>query len=310
MNLGFPKTGTTALQQNIFKKLHSNSFFFAGTPNQSDEFKYSDEQLYVSQAFFDYVVLNKLFDEAKIKKILEGYNEVLISREGVLSAGVMPRSEADPIPLKVLFQRAKEFALKIDRNAEVKPIVIARRQDDLLHSLFCQSTRFSNTSDFNTYVSQFLSQPKWLEALNYHFVFSQLSNVFGEDSFYFDFYERFDKAPKEFLNDLLAFIGKVHEVPDNIAKVNVRRISQNKRVAKDYSLVNVLASYKRKLGIKRSFNLIALKTLLGRVTFKGKKIELEPAIRNKIKKVYFESNCHLFSELKLDCSYLGYIDEN
>lgn len=309
LHLGFPKTGTTALQQNVLRKLHSHEFFFAGTPNQSDDFKYSSEQLDVNQAFFDYVALGKPVDKVKIKKILDGYKGVLISREGVLSSSVKSLGDDEPVPIGKIFKRAKEFALLIDGEAIVKPIVILRKQDELLHSLFCQRTRFSSTSDFNMYIDKFISEPSHYEQLNYFKLLGELRNVFGQEVVYYDFYERFESNAEMFLKDFLSFLNAKELRIESVEKSNVRRVSSKKRLGRDYSLVSILGYYKRKLGIKKSFKLNILRSVLNRIKLKGRSIVLEDDVSRRIREVYSKSNSDLLSNIDYDFSVVGYKDE-
>jgi hypothetical protein len=254
-HLGYPKTGTTSLQNKVFPQL--SNVAYVGRARQEYQPKlykqHSDflHQLYLDLYFstgrqkeYETWVTNQL-------SINKFDLPMLISDEMLSSIFFMPlplsthvrqklRARTGKRPLKDLFLGL--HLLFGHLNRPIKIVYIIRNQSDLFFSLFAENYgAFARQGEKSLarFTDKTLENPLRFNQFNYHQLFTQLTAVFGRQNILIYPFESLTQEPKRFFEKLLPFTGAKGNTQDlaNLFGSNVlnkRAMDSNRKTASPY----------------------------------------------------------------------------
>ncbi|QYA26035.1 hypothetical protein G3I01_11080 [Gramella sp. MT6] len=264
IHLGFPKTGTSYLQKNIFPKMAGINFIGRRDNFYSQEAKglkdfvtfllFIPEDAFldrlssmkgvllnINKAHFNYSKSEKLpillSDEALIFRTIDPFN---VRWHGKYSASI-----------DRLFRRLKIFVEFCD--FDLKLILTLRNQADLIHSVYSERYNvYRNIADINTfskYLSAILNSKFYdygMSNLQYDRLIDKIKFFFENDRLLVLKYEQMKKDPLQFYERLLGFLPSDSTVSElsseiNFKAENKREIGFNKKIANlGYKLPRVL----------------------------------------------------------------------
>jgi hypothetical protein len=298
IHIGYPKTGTTFLQQRVFPKLKVNQILSPGVDYIAESRNYEPEH------FID--LLNSQGN-------LRGYNKTIISQE-TLSG----RSDGNPIwDSHLMAQRLKQTF------PEAKIIIVIRNQLDYILSLYTfrvvkRGLQRRSLDDYLTHVFT-----KGLCAkLQYDRLIEYYLRLFNKSNVLVLAYEQLKEDGHKFVNDILNFMNINSVVNYDLQKENVgvrhRHIILAHRLFNYPYSITVDSLAKKNLISTENYIWFAeryyrLKRRLVAPLFQklgsktAQRIELDDAWKKQLVLAFKESNHKLGSLIEIDLSKYGYI---
>jgi hypothetical protein len=302
LHIGHSKTGTTTLQKLVFPQLTGFVFFCKDRTPASAQiesaFMCSPE---IWRACGD-SIFNQLCAEMRQK---EAAGSALISAEGISAhkifatlPGAPNNHRRDPF---LLAAHLREFQAVAQRAGfdRMKVLMGIRRQDQYLASRYVTNgwlaARLPLQSDFERQTLEIIDPDKryfidgvWLDYKTTH---DLIAGVAGENNLLVLPVEQLGNEPSRYFSALSAFLGEPLNSLD-LERKNVRSIAPD--------VWQIEAAEIKKAARKKRFG--SIRVLLAR----GAEIRLAPELKEKILKVYRDSNQSLASALNLDLARYGY----
>ncbi|MBC6410108.1 MAG: sulfotransferase domain-containing protein [Ekhidna sp.] len=282
IQIGFPKTGTTYLQKNVYPHLSGVKYYDYWT---------------CDKLFYDMIYLDKIdYDYEKNKRTITPYfnkEKVLFSFESLAgSPFIYKGANRSQIPV-----RLKDAGFN-------KIIITLRNQVDIIDSMYRQYIVQGGVMRFKDFLDleekwKLSVRPFYLGYLEYEKLIKLYHEAFGKENVLVLFQENLKRDHNAFINELLSFIGEV--------KFN----QPAKTHTKNESLTNLSTSFLR---ICNHF-IFAYSKISKRLVFKVFKVILDPyffrlvsskksflknSSREYISEYYKESNSKLQSLLGSD----------
>lgn len=285
IHIGYPKTGTTFLQNKIFTQL--TSFNYIGKNNSKHNSIY--------EIFYQYLFFN---DNSNNKKLISFFNNklakgnLLISEEDILYNSLRFSNLNNSIHYRFPLKRLQDLIKSLDGCQPIF-IITERNTWSLIKSIYGQSyTNFYSTiSEYNTFEKfkiNFLlnndpENPNWtnfIETLRISDVKDLLDRFFPDSKIIVQNYKIFNQNPELFISRIFHKTDLKPDDKEYIRNVNFReklnsRSHENsiKYVTNDnvlfYRLLKFRNKYFPKLNLKSNFIKSYLKTLKS-----GEKVEL------------------------------------
>ncbi|MFP1678746.1 sulfotransferase domain-containing protein [Alloalcanivorax sp. C16-2] len=307
LHIGYPKTGTTALQQQVFRLLEEPGLFYAGTRNQSDLFEQKPAEQRLNEAFFVGVTRDQCEQSEPLADYFREHKRIFVSRKGVTSALVSIDERAPALDIATMTARLRAFATGLGAD-RVKVMVTFRRQDEFAHSIFCQSFRHGFGNAYDGFIQR-LTNPVggYDEGLCYDRVLSALRREFGRDDTLALFYEEFEARPDLYVNKVLDFLDIRREASEfPLRRANSRRTGEGIKKSRRYGFLDVLVSVKKALGWKRGLGLSRHLAWLNRFRLGHKEIRMSDDQRLRVQAHFHDTNRELGRLTDTDLSEWGY----
>jgi hypothetical protein len=299
LHIGYPKTGTTALQTEIFPSLREHGFYYAG----------NDEPTCASTArSFAASVHNPESDFTLPVTEAENF---LISCESITADCLKYIDNAgkftphDPAGLAARCRQAGT----VFNPDNIRIIVTLRKQGELSHSLYAQSyTHFFSRDpammQFSQYAARLLAGSGIAAAYDFHAITQELVKEFGRSNVLVLFHEDMVADPGRYLDELSGFIGQ--PLPAELPAVNVR-LGSNGRHTQTSSLYEEFAMLAKKhlpptwSGLGRHLG------FLRRIPARNSQvIEHDLTLESQITRAFSSTNRALGLLLERDLSEIGY----
>lgn len=234
LHLGYPKTGSTWLQKNIFPNI-SSAFFFDFF---SDEFNTAHQRLFSSKIemrknkkYESEILINK-YAEIVYKTIIEKTKNDTIFNFIISNESFLDFQDHYPeINLKRLIQvleKIKQALLNKKIQMKIKLLAVFREQSSFLQSNYCSNfiTLPKKLYCFQKFIEYGLNEPNstMFEGCFYDKVFETLSNYFKNDITFIP-YELLKKDTILFLN--LCLVKTSITSPELIRELNLAPKNKN-----------------------------------------------------------------------------------
>lgn len=325
IHVGYPKTGTTSLQQHVFPII--NELQYLGK-HDNEEGLFDFEAELVNDLIFK---KNMEIDFVKLRQSLLKDKKgipLLISEESFLSNSlrVSRFKNSDVLP------EPKEIAKNINslftpEDFDVNILFTIRRQDEMITSLYAQSylhyySKDKKVNTFKKFLGVFLNEkseyPTFQSTLNYLETISFFQDVFGSNSVSVLVFEEMSSNPKVFYTKLFEFLNlnivDYHSLITN-KNENKRTSGKGYKQTKSLTLFDFLVSAKHrflpslKVGLLRRY-----KEKLKLVTLKSNKnmsktIYLTDEEKKQILIEYSLANKELDNMYDLNLAKYGYFDD-
>jgi len=299
LHIGYPKTGTTALQTAIFPSLREYGFYYAGI----------DEPACASTArSFGAFVHNPASDFTLPAIQAE---DILISCESITADCLKYIDKAGkftPLDPAGLAARCHQAGTTFNPD-NIRIIVTLRKQGELSHSLYAQSythffSRDPAVAKFGQYAERLLAGNRIAAAYDYHTTIQNLVTEFGRSNVLVLFHEDMVADPRRYLDELSSFIGR--PLPAELPAVNVRLVSNGRRTQTS-SLYEELALLAQKHLPPTWTGLGKYLRFLRRIPARnGHVIGRDQALESQITQAFSNTNRALGILLERDLSELGY----
>lgn len=267
IHLGLPKTGTTTLQNKIFRE-HPD-YLYLGRHNVGSTTVTEEKDRWLIQlekdltnkeiAYFDQYPLAKIL----IKQFGDSYHtsqRLFMSNEGILDRCMTPWLNDGRVRIGSPYHTMEKLRRLLDANGfgTIKVILVTRKQDDLLESFFAEEYQnfnsiygFSTPDELAEFVLNSGCNEELDSLLRYGSFASHLDRVFGNENVLVLPYEGMRDEPEGFLKEMASFMGiPLWENAGLLSRVkeNVRAVDGKKgKVARTSPLVKKLSLVKRKL---------------------------------------------------------------
>ncbi|WP_299061916.1 hypothetical protein [uncultured Polaribacter sp.] len=261
LHIGFPKTGTTFLQRNVF------------TESKKSGYKYISKDYGNHKYFNVFLLKNRL----KLLELFNNSNNVLVSDETYIFQKIQTSVEnnffTDYNELYDLLKFLKE------KKISVKLYFITRLQSDILCSLYVQLLQghLNKNCSFPDFYNLFKPSSSLHNLLLYDKLKSKiLKNLDEKDLFYYS-YEKFNQDKFNFVCQILDHMELPKDFVKNVdltEKVNNRSLKSSSKVTHPLTLRFILYRIKRNIfGNKISFGVgVKLKPILDSIKFKNSKV--------------------------------------
>uniref|UniRef100_A0A486XWA6 Sulfotransferase domain-containing protein n=1 Tax=Rheinheimera sp. BAL341 TaxID=1708203 RepID=A0A486XWA6_9GAMM len=303
IHIGYPKTATTWLQNDIFP--HHPDFCFI-----SNRYKLTDWGVHLVSA-------NSLsFDADWVRREVfavseaSGKNKILISWEHLLGDSFF---NADH--LVTLAERLKLCF----PNARI--IIYLREQFALLRSLYAQYVQEGGTWSLASFVQlkypyRVGFDPVYLDYAN---VIALYKHLFGHDNIYISLYEKLKAQPKDELSALFCWMA----LPDNEALITTASKSYNVSLSRQslhvMRFLNCMVPsrfnsfgpvlFRRQPQSRtylRKWMQEFIDPMIVRKIFTRHQLELPQSLQERLSSYYSESNAAISSDLNIDLTAYGY----
>jgi hypothetical protein len=316
IHIGYPKTGTTTLQKHFFPKLETHEYLGKDDLSQRD-------------TGFSYLIKKRVFDNINMIKSYESLSELiykkikskaLISDEDFIFNCLRPNLDSSDIQ----FISTNEVARRLKQiftedKFKVKILIVIRRQDELILSLYAQSYRhfyskLVSTDTFEKFYALFLQNEN--NSLNYVLeydkIYKEYKELFGNSEIEVMPYEQLLISPDIFYENIcnLLNIDTDNLNLEILSKFeNVRRHGLIKKTRK-YTLLDI---FKSSPIVKININPIVkrqVKNCLRALVLPSKSVDktiiLSQEQRIAIMNRYNESNIKIDEEFSLNLKSYGY----
>jgi len=300
LHIGYPKTGTTALQKHFFPDLRKCGFYYAGYDEQ-DSRQIAGE--------FGRLVHHPQANSSTPRQLPQ---TSLISCEGIIFdcfRYLDATGNFSPLPVTGLAEKSLSAARSFGAD-NIYIIIVLRRQGELSHSLYAQSFAhyFRHAPDLGSYAEyakKIIDGDHIAGPYDFLSVVRNFYEVYGQDHVLVLFYEDLVTDQSDFLGQLAKFTGC--DLPTRIPAENVRRISNGSRITQPTSLFDELSFLKRKLLPNINLSGGKIIRLMQKIPVrKSITIEARPDIAQKVTEAYRASNKQLGELLDRDLATLGY----
>jgi hypothetical protein len=267
IHLGLPKTGTTTLQNRIFK--YHPDYLYLGRHNigsttvteERDQWLLTFEKELVCKElpFFDLYPLNDILYEQFGDSFTQA-DKLFLSDEGILDRCMTPWLYQDRVRLGSPYHVMEKLKRVLTCNGfdAVKVILVVRKQDDLLESFFAEEYEnfhsiygFKSPNELADFIQDGGKDEEFDSLLKYGSFAADLDRIFGPENVKVLPFELMKKEPEMFLNEIATFLelslwenaGLLREVKENVRSLK----KANGKVARTSPLAKKLSFIKRKI---------------------------------------------------------------
>lgn len=306
LHVGYPKTGTTSLQWNLFRR-HSQIFNVRSQIEEIDGVRRailgeSDRAL---QEYQD--VLAPSLRSNEEKKIVYSEEDFTQDVEG--------NGHKNGVTLEDIPARLYEVFGGAEFNVEI--ILVIRRQQDIIksaYSFFLDTYKSLGYDDINHLVYDCLSSngaPEILDWVNYVEKVNSYVDVFGEKSVNVLVYEKLKNCPKKFIINISEVVGvssqeAVQLMGDTLTYNSSQTNGDYYESGRLYRFLSTIKSqYFPKMSSVRGVKIGEWFVNLVK-SQKGRKIEFTEDSLSRLKAFYGPKNKRLEEEYNIPCSRFGY----
>ncbi|CCE21760.1 sulfotransferase domain-containing protein [Methylotuvimicrobium alcaliphilum] len=318
IHIGYPKTGTTTLQNHFFSNIEDIQYL-GKFYDKENKFVFEDE-LIAKIIFNDEVrsQISSTLDDSVIK------NKAILSEEAFLFDCLRISRVKGKDYLPSCNNIAMALRRAFDENRyDVKILISIRKHDDMIASLYAQSythyySKYNETDTFLKFLSLFLedkSEHAFKKALDYNDVVSQYKKIFGDRNIHVIVFEQLQHDPKEFYNNLCDFLG----VDGNCIQKefidkqeNIRSTSHGYKRIRKTTLLDKLYFFKEKylpiakIKLTKRQKEWLRSIVLSKNDHISKSISMSFEQRKAILDIYEDANKKLSQSFKLSLGKYGY----
>lgn len=220
LHLGYPKTGTTFLQQNVYPKL--NNIRYLGKFYRKKEI--DDENTINIERIRDYLCNSKFNDLNIEKEIISEFKNItnknttyLLSAEYFFDIEVneIRNNQVEIVMLHTVCNRAFEFFHKFFESVEI--MITIRNPDTLLHRMYLDRYayyRHFNIMSYEEFLKyQFQKNDSFGNSLIYEKLINNIEQEYRNKVFFFKYEKLFDKDHLE-----ISKLSKLIEITENKLK--------------------------------------------------------------------------------------------
>ncbi|MBE0434447.1 MAG: sulfotransferase domain-containing protein [Methylomicrobium sp.] len=318
IHVGYPKTGTTTLQNHFFPKIEDIQYL-GKFYDKENKFVFEDEL--IAKIIFNNEVgsqVSGVFDDRAIK------SKAILSEEAFLFDCLRISRVNGKDYLPSCNNIAMALRRVFDENRyDVKILISIRKQDDMIASLYAQSythyySKYNKTDTFLKFIDLFLQgkgNHAFKKALDYNDVVSQYKKIFGDRNIHVFVFEQLQNNPNEFYNNLCDFLGVdgnrlQKELIDK--QENIRSTSHGYKKIRKMTLLDKLYFFKEKyLPIAKIKLTKRQKEWLRSIVLSknyqiSKSISMDSEQRKAILGIYEDANKKLSQSFKLSLGKYGY----
>ena len=232
-HIGYPKTGTTYLQNTYFKNLNIN---YLGKPWDNDLriIREIDKNIFTMEAK-DYKKKSDQFNKI-FKKLILQKKIHLISNEDILRVSRYNRHKQN-----YLFRTIERYNNLLKNSCKVKYLFIIRNHKDILNSHFNEyGSLLEKNFDLNEKnLEKILKKNRnniILNNFNYSEIYNFLKKLAGTKNVKLLFYEDFVKNPNFFFSEISKFLNlkqvKIYSTGNKFNTTEEKFLSKRKKLAK------------------------------------------------------------------------------
>ena len=323
IHIGYPKTATTTLQNNLFPNHSELNYLRKGGNNLH----------LIHDAFFS--------RENSFKKNINKYKEELLKVTQNQVKGKFVYSEESLTSFSMFFRfQPRPYIWTLEPNSIARKLKIAfsdtdvfdctkitvtiRKQDDMIKSMYAQVynfvfKKFRETKTFKRFLNYSLHEVQdnfIVDSLHYDEVISEYETLFGEDNICVLVFEEFKKDKLAYINKLCIFMNidekEALRLVEN--KHSNKRSSLNGYKSDERNLLEILQYYKNKYLGNKSLGLGNSKfiELMKSIYIPGKTLhdlDIDTASNEKLYKLYSKGNKKLSEKYNLNLKEYGYFYE-
>lgn len=321
IHVGYPKTGTTTFQQNVFPNL--------------DDLVYLND--YISDTFLQRIFysrensfrLNLNFVHSEIREIIAmcGSDKVyLISNESFTSYGMFFRNNPEPNlytvdPNTIANKLCIAFS-ECGFFENINILISLRNQLDLIKSMYAQTysrffKKYKQTNNFSRFVDYSLTncENMILDTLQYDLVVHKYQKLFGESNVHVLLFEEFQNNTETFCNRISEIItvesNSIYELILLKDKKNQKALGNDRYLADTVSLADKIMLARKLVLKKQKFGITKSKlfALLSNIKIGEKEVRNVSYSRhqeNRLKEVFCTGNALLEKRLRLPLRENGY----
>ncbi len=304
LHVGYPKTATTTLQKQLFKR-HPD-LCYLGKPLTGDLLALEKQILKLDSVQFERALpqLQETFAGLVAKQ--ENGRNMMLSHEDFLR----PTRYGDHDIGRTAERIRQVFAEPVSADYDVCVMLTIRRQVDIIPSYFFDSVS-RVPDDFRRFVDASLEHPRegYFATLFYNEVAAFYRTLFGKEMVTLFTFEEFVGDRDRFTQRLSEYLGiDAHRSQQCLARgsfnTKPRSFSgSGYHITANEYLLDKLHRHNWKIASFPRW----LRIVLKRVPFRKFSFELDSRQRTSIVSLYSESNRHLAEDFDVDLGKLGYI---
>jgi hypothetical protein len=302
IHIGFPKTGSTTLQNHLFAK-HSQ-IQFLGKPYADEEFKRQMHRLIMEES--------TIYDPAPLKEYLEAFT--------VEDAGKKIIAVSDEIMVSVSKVRDKGIVAQRLKEVfgECKILVNIRNQFEILKSTYINGCRLLTTVP-GKYRGRFVGFEDWLEYsyeirsrshianFDYWNTIDFYCRLFGEENVLVQAFEEFVRQKEAYVETLTAFLDiDKTEAMDLLQNAHDNPRMEQSRLDFEHLVGNRVPIGKNRVLYKAAGLYRSMARIWGKGEPKKAKVIIPGHWKQKINETYRDGNQKLMQKYKLPLEDYGY----
>lgn len=318
LHVGYPKTGTTTLQNAVFTQ-HSELYYLGGQIKVFEFFR----DIFFSRENYVQKNLNVYKDYFEKNLQNDNHKKFIFSEECILAFSMFfvyqPTLYVWTIEPFSVARKLYTMFKEINIFDDVKIIFTIRKQDDILKSIYAEvyNLVFKNYNQTNTF-DKFLrysleNKDQFIcSTIDYYSIISYYEKLFGESNIYVAVFEELKDDKVNFIKKLCSFMNIDYKQAIELLgekELNKRSFSDTIYKSDDRSLIELFGHYKEKLGIGHlGLSNYSLFKLLYKRIIPGKKLKLKISDDDlkKLKELYGVSNLQLSNKYNLNLHKYGY----
>ncbi len=217
LHVGYPKTGTTSIQDGLFFSLNDNINYLGIT-----KATLSDYHNLFRRILRPWITSRGEEGREELKllladRLIDGMN--LLSEESFINSRSNPGRIFDPVEIKQLLAPLSD---------SIDVVIVIRNQIDLIHSLYAHGgiiDKYGNAQNAKTYINICLTNKENRLFFCFTDVIKKYKSVFGEHKVHILLFEDFLSDKDSYFNGWAKILG----IPNKILAENMRDVHLNKK---------------------------------------------------------------------------------